>query len=102
MGVGSSASGNSILEVNEQTTYQTWEFLYDPRLEKLKAAAALNQGLGSVGAGSLGGQTPGQGGFGQQPGGFGQQPGGFGAPAGGGTGTTGGAGSTGTTPPTQP
>jgi type II secretory pathway pseudopilin PulG len=93
MGVGSSASGNSILEPNEQTTYQDWEFLYDPRLEKLKQAQALNQGLGSVGAGSLGGQTPGQGGFGQQPGGFGQQPGGFGSST-----TTGGAGPTGATP----
>jgi type II secretory pathway pseudopilin PulG len=105
MGVGSSASGNSILEVNEQTTYQTWEFLYDPRLELLKAAAALNQGLGSVGAGSLGGQAPGSmgqqpSGFGQQQGGFGQQQGGFGSP--GGTTPTGGAGQTGTTPPTQP
>jgi type II secretory pathway pseudopilin PulG len=104
MGVGSSASGNSILELNEQTTYQTWEFLYDPRLEKLKQAAALNQGLGSVGAGSLGGQTPG--GFGQQPGGFGQQPGGFGQSGGfgqqpggfGSSGGTGGAGPTGATP----
>jgi type II secretory pathway pseudopilin PulG len=104
MGVGSSATGNSILEVNEQTTYQTWEFLYDPRLELLKAAAALNQGLGSVGAGSLGGQAPGS--MGQQPSGFGQQPGGFGQSGGfgspGGTTPTGGAGQTGTTPPTQP
>lgn len=54
MGVGSSATGNSILVVNEQTTYETWEFLYDPRIEKLKAAAALNAGASSAGAGSLG------------------------------------------------
>jgi type II secretory pathway pseudopilin PulG len=58
MGVGSSASGNSILVVNEQKTYETWEFLYDPRIEKLKQAAALNAGASSVGAGSLG-TTPG-------------------------------------------
>jgi type II secretory pathway pseudopilin PulG len=58
MGIGSSATGNSILVVNEQTTYETWEFLYDPRIEKLKQAAALNAGASSVGAGSLG-QTPG-------------------------------------------
>jgi type II secretory pathway pseudopilin PulG len=58
MGVGSSASGSSIIVVNEQTTYETWEFLYDPRVEKLKAAAALNAGAGSVGAGALG-QAPG-------------------------------------------
>jgi len=54
MGVGSSASGESILVVNEQTTYQTWEFLYDPRIEKLKATAAMSAGAGSVGASSLG------------------------------------------------
>jgi type II secretory pathway pseudopilin PulG len=47
MGVGSSASGGSILIVNEQTTYESWEFLYDPRIEKLKQAAALNAGVGS-------------------------------------------------------
>jgi type II secretory pathway pseudopilin PulG len=58
MGVGSSATGDSILVVNEQTTYETWEFLYDPRIEKLKQAAALNAGASSVGAGALG-QTPG-------------------------------------------
>jgi hypothetical protein len=74
MGVGLNATGNSLLEPNEQTTYQTWEFLYDPRVELLKAKQALNQGLGSAGAGALG-QTPG--GFGQSNGlgqsnGFGQ------------------------------
>jgi type II secretory pathway pseudopilin PulG len=63
MGVGSSSTGNSILIVNEQTTYQTWEFLYDPRVEQLKAAAALNAGAGSTGASSLGTQP--NGGFGQ-------------------------------------
>jgi type II secretory pathway pseudopilin PulG len=58
MGVGSSATGNSILTPNEQTTYQTWEFLYDPRVEQLKAAAALNNGGGMMGSGTLG-QSPG-------------------------------------------
>jgi type II secretory pathway pseudopilin PulG len=58
MGVGSSATGNSILTVNEQTSYESWEFLYDPRLEKLRLAGAMNAGPGSVGAGSLG-TTPG-------------------------------------------
>jgi len=56
MGVGSSATGHSILVVNGQTTYQSWEFLYDPRIELLKLAAALNGG----GSGSLSGGTPGQ------------------------------------------
>jgi hypothetical protein len=59
MGVGSSATGASILVVNEQSSYQTWEFLYDPRIEQLKIAGQLNGGgVGSVAAGSLG-QTPG-------------------------------------------
>jgi len=59
MGVGSSATGDSIITVNEQTSYQTWEFLYDPRIEKLKAAAALNAGAQS---GASGGNPAGIGG----------------------------------------
>ena len=74
MGVGLNATGNSLLEPNAQTTYQTWEFLYDPRIELLKVKQGMNQGLGSAGAGALG-QTPGglgqSNGFGQS-GGFGQ------------------------------
>jgi type II secretory pathway pseudopilin PulG len=67
IGIGSAAGGNSILELNEQTTYQTWEFIYDPRIEQLKARASLfgggqisgnASGLGSA-AGSV---SPGQGG----------------------------------------
>jgi type II secretory pathway pseudopilin PulG len=89
VGVGSSATGKSILVVNEQTTYETWEFLYDPRIEALKAAAAMNSGPGSTNANSLG-QSPG-GGFGQSSGG------GFGSPAsppGGTSQSTGGVGQT--------
>jgi len=64
MGVGSNAKGDSILEVNGQTTYETWEFLYDPRIEKLYAAAALNGGINSGGTGTLGpSTTPGGTGF---------------------------------------
>lgn len=67
MGVSLGAHGDSIVEYNEQTTLESWEFLYDPRLDQLKAkAAALNGGPGSTPANSLGG-------------GFGQ-PGAFGAP----------------------
>jgi len=62
MGVGTSATGNSILTVNEQTTYDTWEFLYDPRVERLRQAGQLNQGVGTAGGGGnpagLGGATP--------------------------------------------
>jgi type II secretory pathway pseudopilin PulG len=56
MGVGSSATGKSVLEINEQTTYESWEFLYDPRVEKLRQAAQLKSGMSS---GSGFGQTPG-------------------------------------------
>jgi type II secretory pathway pseudopilin PulG len=99
MGVGSSATGNSILVVNEQTTYQTWEFLYDPRIEQLKIAAALNGGADALGGGALG-QSPSS--FGQPPSSFGQSPGGFGqSPSG--TGQSPSApGGTGPTPTTQP
>lgn len=35
IGVGTAKTGNSILNPNEQTTYETWEFIYDPRIELL-------------------------------------------------------------------
>lgn len=56
MGVTLGAKGSSIIELNEQTDYGAWEFLYDPRLDQLKArAAALNGGgPGSVPGSSLG------------------------------------------------
>ena len=91
MGVGTNATGNSVLEVNGQNTYQNWEFLYDPRVEQLRRAQQLNTGLPTAGTGSFG-QAPAAGGFGQpsapaqpsSPGGFSQPsaPGGFGLPAG--------------------
>ena len=79
MGVGSSANGNSILTPNEQNSYQTWEFLYDPRIELLKLAATLN-GNSGMGGGGIG-QSPGS--MGQPPAGFGQSPNGFGQSQGG-------------------
>jgi type II secretory pathway pseudopilin PulG len=54
MGVGLPAPGDSIVVLNEQTTYKTWEFLYDPRIEQLKAQASLFGGASSASAGSLG------------------------------------------------
>ena len=56
MGVTLGAKGDSIVEWNEQTDYGSWEFLYDPRLDQLKArAAALNGGgPGSAPGSSLG------------------------------------------------
>jgi type II secretory pathway pseudopilin PulG len=54
MGVGTSKSGESIVVVNEKDTYQEWEFLYDPRIELLKAKSTLLGGISS-GAPSTGG-----------------------------------------------
>ena len=55
VGVGSSATGASILDLNEQTSYETWEFIYDPRIEQLKAQVNLFGAAGtSTGAGGLG------------------------------------------------
>ncbi|MCU1225367.1 MAG: putative secretion/fimbrial assembly protein [Edaphobacter sp.] len=55
VGVGSAKSGESIIDLNEQTTYQTWEFLYDPRIEQMKARASLfGGGAASVGSTNLG------------------------------------------------
>jgi type II secretory pathway pseudopilin PulG len=73
MGIGSSKTGPSILTLNEQTTYETWEFLYDPRIEQLRARSSIFGGGGvtaAPGAGSIGGSTPGS-----TPTGFGVSPG---------------------------
>jgi type II secretory pathway pseudopilin PulG len=72
MGVGTNAKGSSLLVVNEQTDYQSWEFLYDPRVELLKQQQQLNQGLQTNGAGSFGqmprGASPASPAGNQQPG----------------------------------
>lgn len=54
VGIGSSKSGESISVINEQKTYETWEFLYDPRIEQLKQKAALLGGASSTDTNSLG------------------------------------------------
>ena len=96
MGVGLPKSGSSVMTLNEQTTYQTWEFLYDPRIEQLKAAAALQGGLGSTGAGNLGSAS----GLASPTSGTGTNSSGFGTNPSTGTGTTPASG-TGTTTPQQ-
>lgn len=59
MGVGSSGSGDSIVILNEQTTYPTWEFIYDPRIEQLKAKVnILGGGMSSSGSSGIGGSSP--------------------------------------------
>ena len=67
VGVGSSKSGESITVLNEQPTYQTWEFIYDPRIEQLKAKASLFGGGPATSSGSnlgsaAGDASPGMGG----------------------------------------
>lgn len=55
IGVGLVKEGNSIITLNEQTTYPTWEFLYDPRIEQLKARVSLfGGGMASTSATDLG------------------------------------------------
>ncbi|MGH9597941.1 MAG: hypothetical protein ACRD3K_14195, partial [Edaphobacter sp.] len=108
VGVGLRKEGDSIAILNEQTTYNTWEFLYDPRIEQLYAKGALFGG-GAAGVGSasgsgnssgFGGTTPSSG-FGTTPSsGFGSSPSsGFGSSPGSGFGSS---PTTPTTPPRQP
>lgn len=111
IGIGSNKSGEAMLVVNEQTTYETWEFLYDPRIEQLYAKSTLlggiSSGSGSSGFGTSSGTGTGNGfgnpgvlGFGNNnsPGaGFGNTNGNSGAPA---SPTT--PNPTGTTPPGGP
>jgi type II secretory pathway pseudopilin PulG len=110
VGVGVPKEGDSITVLNEQTTYNTWEFLYDPRIEQLYAKGAL-MGGGASGLGSAAGNSSGFGGTPTTPG-FGTTPGtgsgttpnsGFGPTPGSGFGTTPGTSSptTPTTPPQQ-
>ena len=55
MGVSLGAKGDSITELNGETDYGDWEFLYDPRLDQMKArAAGLNGAPGSIPGSSLG------------------------------------------------
>ncbi len=53
VGVAPGASGGSILTPNQQTSYETWEFWYDPRIEQLYQKGRMNAGMGG---GTLGSQ----------------------------------------------
>ncbi len=66
VGVGTSKSGTSITEPNAQTTYESWEFWYDPRIEMLK------QGVNVTGGGMTGSGAPGSGMGSQSASSFGQ------------------------------
>jgi type II secretory pathway pseudopilin PulG len=67
IGVGIPKEGASIIELNEQTDYSTWEFIYDPRIEQLYAKWNLFGGGGtststsSLGSASGLSSTPGTG-----------------------------------------
>jgi type II secretory pathway pseudopilin PulG len=86
VGVGPAKSGDSISQPNGQTTYDTWEFWYDPRIELLKKSVSVTGGGISSGSAS---------GFGQSI--SGQPNGTTGA-----SGATGSSGATGATGPASP
>jgi hypothetical protein len=52
--VGLSKDGNSIITLNEQTNYSTWEFIYDPRIEQLYAKSSIFGGGIATSSGGLG------------------------------------------------
>jgi type II secretory pathway pseudopilin PulG len=102
VGVGTSKSGTSITEPNAQTSYEAWEFWYDPRIEMLK------QGVNITGGGMTGsGGTPGGGMGSQSASSFGQNavtgvsnsPGSTSSSFGSTTGTSGSSGSNGSSNP---
>ncbi|HMG02366.1 MAG TPA: hypothetical protein VK596_04485 [Edaphobacter sp.] len=102
VGIGCSHTGSSITILNEQLTYQTWEFIYDPRIEQLKAKAALLGGGSSSGFGSSSSSGSGFGSGSSPSSGFGSSPSsspssGFGSPSSGF-----GSGSSGSSPPPAP
>ena len=47
VGVGTAATGTSVMDPNQQTTYETWEFWYDPRIEQLYQKGHQNAGIGT-------------------------------------------------------
>ncbi len=52
IGVGTARTGTSISTPNQQSTYDTWEFWYDPRIEQLYQKGQTNAGMGSGALGS--------------------------------------------------
>jgi hypothetical protein len=56
MGVGVPSDGEAFIAVNGVSTYQEWEFIYDPRIEQLYAKGAAMGGVSS-GSGTSGSGT---------------------------------------------
>lgn len=108
VGIGSSKTGTSITVLNEQATYQTWEFIYDPRIEQMKAKAALLGGGTGTGFGSGSGSSSSPSGFGSPSSGFGSgsstspTSSGFGSPSGSSPSSGFGSGSSGSSSPANP
>jgi type II secretory pathway pseudopilin PulG len=109
MGVGIPKDANSIITLNEQTNYSTWEFLYDPRIEQLYSKASIFGGGIATSSGGLGSasglsSTPGTGAGNGSTFGSGSGPAGTGTGGAnsGGTGTGGTAPTTPTAPGTSP
>lgn len=94
VGVGPGATGSSILTPNQQATYETWEFWYDPRIEQMYQKGQMNMGAGSGGIGSTPASSFGTG--------LNGQPNGTSGLNGLGSGLNGGTGSTSPTNPTTP
>jgi type II secretory pathway pseudopilin PulG len=57
VGVTTARSGTSITNPNQQTSYDTWEFWYDPRIEILRQSVNITGGGISSGAASSTGTT---------------------------------------------
>ncbi len=100
MGVGLPNTGEAFLSVNGVSTYEDWEFLYDPRIEQLYAKGATMGGGISSGSGTSGGGSGGS--FGGSGGGAFGSGGSGGGPGVGGVGGTGGPGGFGSGTPTPP
>jgi type II secretory pathway pseudopilin PulG len=55
VGVSTARTGESITEPNQQTSYDTWEFWYDPRIELLKQGVSITGGgMSSTNASAFG------------------------------------------------
>jgi type II secretory pathway pseudopilin PulG len=93
VGIGVPKEGDAIVVVNEQTTYQTWEFLYDPRIDQMKSKASLFGGgpasASATGLGTANSMSSGVGGTGNTSGSaFGSSSSGFGSSSGSGFGSS--------------
>jgi len=59
MGVSSQSPKEAIISIRDQTTYNTWEFIYDPRIEALYKGNPLGGSIGSSNGGNAFGQQNG-------------------------------------------